>query len=85
MAAHLREIRRCQIDGDTFWRKAKPKRAERTPHPFARLADGFIREANDHEGRKSGTDLHLHVDILDVDAGERDGVAAREAEGRGRA
>ncbi len=37
---------------------------------------------HDHNGRKADTDLHLNVNILDVDPRESDGVAARKVESK---
>ncbi len=52
MRAFLRQIRRGEVDGNTFGRQADAKGGERRAHPLLTLRDGFIRKADNGERRE---------------------------------
>ena len=78
VAALLGEIGGREIDRDALGRQAEAERARRC-----------ARSATALSGRPTmvkaggGADLHLDVDVLDVDPGERDGAHPGHAERRG--
>ena len=82
VAALLGQVGGRQIDRDALGRQAEPERPERAAHPLAQFGDRLVGQADEGERRQAGADLHLHVDVLDVDPGERDGAHAGDAERR---
>ena len=80
VAALLEQVGRRQVDGDPPGRQADAQSTERAAHALAQFADRLVGQADDRERGQAGADLHLDVDRLDVDAGERDGMGVGHAE-----
>ena len=68
MAALLRDVGGGKVDGQAFGRQRNAERVERRPHAFLGFRDGFVGQTDDGEGRQTVADLHLHIDLLYLDA-----------------
>ena len=73
MAALLQQVGGRQIDQHAAGRQRQAHGGERRAHPFARLADRLVRQADHQEGGQARgyLDLHLDRDGLDARIGER--------------
>jgi hypothetical protein len=71
MAAFLGQIGGREIDGDAARRQREPGGDQRRAHPFVRLGNRFVGQADDGEGRHAGRHLDLDVDRARLDAFER--------------
>jgi hypothetical protein len=55
---------------------------ERGAHPLPRLAHGGVRQAHQGEGLQAAlADVHLHVDLPDLDAEQAESTRRREHTG----
>jgi hypothetical protein len=73
MATFLGQIGGREIDGDAAGRQSEPRSDQRRAHPFARLRNRLVGQADDGESRHAWRNLHLHVDRAHLDAFERNG------------
>lgn len=61
----------CEVYRDPSCRKTKPNRRQSRSNPFAAFANCFIGEAYDRKRRKPRSNKYLNLDLLGVDALER--------------
>ena len=76
MAALFRQVGGPQIDQHPSRRQRQPDRRERRSYAVFRLDHGFVGEADQHQRRRAGGDLDLHLDWNGIDAGECECVHA---------
>ncbi len=62
VAAFLGQIGGREIDSDAAGRQSEPRSDQRRAHPFARLRNRLIGQADDGECGHARRNLHLHVD-----------------------
>ena len=84
VAAFLGQIGRGEIDDDPARRQGEAHGTECRADPLAALGHRLVRQADDGEARQAAGDLHLDVDLGDVQPKQRDGAHAGDGEGGGR-
>ena len=78
----LAEVRRGQVGGDPVLREVEAGVLERGAHPLPRLAHGSVRQAHQREGLQAAlADVHLHVDLPDLDAEQAESTRRGEHAG----
>jgi hypothetical protein len=80
VVALLGQVTGSEVGDHPPGRQRQTKAGEGGAHPLARLAHRLVRQAHDHEGRRSGDLLHLHLHPAGFDPfeGHRDDTSGHE-------
>ncbi len=63
-----------QVDGDALGRQGEAQRPERRAHPLARFGHRLVGQADHGEGRQTGADMNMNIDLAGLDTVKRNRI-----------